>query len=178
MTGFEGDVLYELLQHILKQRKPRILFSPFFHPGNSIHTQPEVILHQNHEEEPDSRRLTSPPCAKCFTAGSQASMMENEQHFHEFPTCFLKIDRMIERQVEVVQMRTPKQFSGHLTGQVMTGPTRSRTGQDLDFLSSLGAGLRVPPNTFALTRPHSSLLQALLSSPGPFFLLCLLYFRA
>ncbi|XP_070266782.1 transcription factor ETV6 isoform X4 [Myotis yumanensis] len=45
-----GDVLYELLQHILKQRKPRILFSPFFHPGNSIHTQPEVILHQNHEE--------------------------------------------------------------------------------------------------------------------------------
>lgn len=21
-----------------------------FHPGNSIHTQPEVILHQNHEE--------------------------------------------------------------------------------------------------------------------------------
>lgn len=47
---FLGDVLYELLQHILKQRKPRILFSPFFHPGNSIHTQPEVILHQNHEE--------------------------------------------------------------------------------------------------------------------------------
>lgn len=47
---FPGDVLYELLQHILKQRKPRILFSPFFHPGNSIHTQPEVILHQNHEE--------------------------------------------------------------------------------------------------------------------------------
>lgn len=43
-------MLYELLQHILKQRKPRILFSPFFHPGNSIHTQPEVILHQNHEE--------------------------------------------------------------------------------------------------------------------------------
>lgn len=45
-----GDVLYELLQHILKQRKARILFSPFFHPGNSIHTQPEVLLHQNHEE--------------------------------------------------------------------------------------------------------------------------------
>lgn len=43
-------MLYELLQHILKQRKPRILFSPFFHPGNSIHTQPEVLLHQNHEE--------------------------------------------------------------------------------------------------------------------------------
>lgn len=45
-----GDVLYELLQHILKQRKPRILFPPFFHPGNSLHTQPEVLLHQNHEE--------------------------------------------------------------------------------------------------------------------------------
>lgn len=27
-----------------------MLFSPFFHPGNSIHAQPEVILHQNHDE--------------------------------------------------------------------------------------------------------------------------------
>lgn len=45
-----GDVLYELLQHILKQRKARMLFTPFFHPGNSIHAQPEVILHQNHDE--------------------------------------------------------------------------------------------------------------------------------
>ncbi|KAF2979770.1 hypothetical protein EK904_012794 [Melospiza melodia maxima] len=46
-----GDVLYELLQQILKQRKARMLFTPFFHPGNSIHAQPEVILHQNHDEE-------------------------------------------------------------------------------------------------------------------------------
>lgn len=45
-----GDVLYELLQHILKQRKAHMLFTPFFHPGNSIHAQPEVILHQNHDE--------------------------------------------------------------------------------------------------------------------------------
>lgn len=45
-----GDVLYELLQHILKQRKSRMLFSPFFHPGNSIHAQSEVLLHQNHDE--------------------------------------------------------------------------------------------------------------------------------
>jgi ETS translocation variant 6/7 len=45
-----GDVFYELLQHILKQRKLRILFSPFFHSGNSIDTQPEVLLHQNHEK--------------------------------------------------------------------------------------------------------------------------------
>ncbi|XP_011374336.1 transcription factor ETV6 isoform X4 [Pteropus alecto] len=55
-----GDVLYELLQHILKQRKPRILFSPFFHPGNSIHTQPEVILHQNHEEDNCVQRTPRP----------------------------------------------------------------------------------------------------------------------
>ncbi|XP_036156710.1 transcription factor ETV6 isoform X3 [Myotis myotis] len=54
------DVLYELLQHILKQRKPRILFSPFFHPGNSIHTQPEVILHQNHEEDNCVQRTPRP----------------------------------------------------------------------------------------------------------------------
>ncbi|ELK32890.1 Transcription factor ETV6 [Myotis davidii] len=55
-----GDVLYELLQHILKQRKPRLLFSPFFHPGNSIHTQPEVILHQNHEEDNCVQRTPRP----------------------------------------------------------------------------------------------------------------------
>ncbi|XP_021777748.2 transcription factor ETV6 isoform X5 [Papio anubis] len=55
-----GDVLYELLQHILKQRKPRILFSPFFHPGNSLHTQPEVILHQNHEEDNCVQRTPRP----------------------------------------------------------------------------------------------------------------------
>eukprot|EP00073_Rattus_norvegicus_P045998 XP_017448146.1 PREDICTED: transcription factor ETV6 isoform X1 [Rattus norvegicus] len=56
-----GDVLYELLQHILKQRKPRILFSPFFHPGNSIHTKPEVLLHQNHEEDNCVQRTPRTP---------------------------------------------------------------------------------------------------------------------
>nr|XP_033809228.1 transcription factor ETV6 isoform X2 [Geotrypetes seraphini] len=51
-----GDVLYELLQHILKQRKPRMMISQFFHPGNSLHTQPEVTLQQNHEEDHFSQR--------------------------------------------------------------------------------------------------------------------------
>uniref|UniRef100_A0A8D0BPG7 Transcription factor ETV6 n=1 Tax=Salvator merianae TaxID=96440 RepID=A0A8D0BPG7_SALMN len=46
-----GDVLYELLQHILKQRNSHMLFSPFFHPGNSIHTQADIMLQQNHDEE-------------------------------------------------------------------------------------------------------------------------------
>ncbi|XP_014814734.1 PREDICTED: transcription factor ETV6 [Calidris pugnax] len=55
-----GDVLYELLQHILKQRKARMLFTPFFHPGNSIHAQPEVILHQNHDEDSFVQRPSRP----------------------------------------------------------------------------------------------------------------------
>ncbi|XP_057615487.1 transcription factor ETV6-like [Chionomys nivalis] len=59
-----GDVLYELLQHILKQRKPRILFSPFFHPGNSIHTKPEVLLHQYHEEDNCVQRTPRPPAER------------------------------------------------------------------------------------------------------------------
>ncbi|XP_039210516.1 transcription factor ETV6 [Crotalus tigris] len=46
-----GDVLYELLQHILKQRNSHMLFSPFFHPGNSVHAPPDVMLHQNHDED-------------------------------------------------------------------------------------------------------------------------------
>lgn len=49
-VSLSGDVLYELLQHILKQRNSHVLFSPFFHPGNSIHAQPDVMLHQNHDE--------------------------------------------------------------------------------------------------------------------------------
>ncbi|XP_028931867.1 transcription factor ETV6 [Ornithorhynchus anatinus] len=56
-----GDVLYELLQHILKQRKTRMLFSPFFHPGNSIHTQPEVLVPQNHELDNCLQRASRPP---------------------------------------------------------------------------------------------------------------------
>ncbi|XP_042557471.1 transcription factor ETV6-like isoform X2 [Dipodomys merriami] len=55
-----GDVLYELLQHILKQRKPRFLFSPYFHPGNAMHTQPDTLLHQNHEEDNCVQRTPRP----------------------------------------------------------------------------------------------------------------------
>ncbi|XP_051491908.1 transcription factor ETV6 isoform X1 [Apus apus] len=55
-----GDVLYELLQHILKQRKARMLFTPFFHPGNSIHAQPEVLLHQNYDEDSFVQRPSRP----------------------------------------------------------------------------------------------------------------------
>ncbi|NWU90120.1 ETV6 factor, partial [Upupa epops] len=55
-----GDVLYELLQHILKERKPRMLFTPVFHHENSIHAQSEVILHQNHDEDSFVRRPSRP----------------------------------------------------------------------------------------------------------------------
>uniref|UniRef100_A0A672QUE8 Transcription factor ETV6 n=2 Tax=Sinocyclocheilus grahami TaxID=75366 RepID=A0A672QUE8_SINGR len=43
-----GDVLYELLQHILKQRKPQSLSSPFF-PIGSFHTLPEIRPHMSHD---------------------------------------------------------------------------------------------------------------------------------
>uniref|UniRef100_A0A3P9LTY0 Transcription factor ETV6 n=1 Tax=Oryzias latipes TaxID=8090 RepID=A0A3P9LTY0_ORYLA len=46
-----GDVLYELLQHILKQRKSPVFYpSPYF-PGNSFHSLPEgVVQHLKLEE--------------------------------------------------------------------------------------------------------------------------------
>ncbi|XP_035257832.1 transcription factor ETV6 isoform X2 [Anguilla rostrata] len=44
-----GDVLYELLQHILKQRKSHS-FYPFF-PGNSFHSPPEGAVQQLKLEE-------------------------------------------------------------------------------------------------------------------------------
>ncbi|CAN9508316.1 unnamed protein product [Ophioblennius macclurei] len=36
-----GDVLYELLQHILKQRKSHVLYPSAYFPGNSFHSLPE-----------------------------------------------------------------------------------------------------------------------------------------
>ncbi|XP_078273152.1 transcription factor ETV6 [Rhinoraja longicauda] len=44
-----GDVLYELLHHILKQRGSPVWYPPFLQPGNTSHNPPEVILH-NHLE--------------------------------------------------------------------------------------------------------------------------------
>lgn len=40
-----------------------MLFSPFFPPGDSIHTKPEVLLHQNHDEGTGKRLLFA--CLRC-----------------------------------------------------------------------------------------------------------------
>uniref|UniRef100_A0A673BC61 Transcription factor ETV6 n=1 Tax=Sphaeramia orbicularis TaxID=375764 RepID=A0A673BC61_9TELE len=46
-----GDVLYELLQHILKQRKPHVFYPSAYFPGNSFHLQPEsAVPHLKLEE--------------------------------------------------------------------------------------------------------------------------------
>lgn len=47
-----GDVLYELLQHILKQRKPHVFFPSAYFPGNSFHLQPDgaAVPHTKLEE--------------------------------------------------------------------------------------------------------------------------------
>lgn len=36
-----GDVLYELLQHILKQRKSHMVYQSAYFPGNSFNSLPE-----------------------------------------------------------------------------------------------------------------------------------------
>ncbi|KAL6473741.1 hypothetical protein MHYP_G00173020 [Metynnis hypsauchen] len=46
-----GDVLYELLQHILKQRKPHSSFPSTYYPGNPYHSLPEAALQQHKLEE-------------------------------------------------------------------------------------------------------------------------------
>uniref|UniRef100_A0A8C2DDC4 ETS variant transcription factor 6 n=1 Tax=Cyprinus carpio TaxID=7962 RepID=A0A8C2DDC4_CYPCA len=51
-----GDVLYELLQHILKQRKPQALSSPFF-PVGSFHSLNDAPL-QTHKLEETVRRTS------------------------------------------------------------------------------------------------------------------------
>ncbi|EQB78994.1 transcription factor ETV6 [Camelus ferus] len=107
-----GDVLYELLQHILKQRKPRILFSPFFHPGNSIHTQPEVILHQNHEEGGDLQ-WTHYECLvqacqallfSCELQWSASNLVENRT---KDQNGMVALDR-VPQQVDNCVQRTPR----------------------------------------------------------------------
>lgn len=45
-----GDVLYELLQHILKQRKPHSSFPNMYYPGSSFHSLPDAAL-QHHKLE-------------------------------------------------------------------------------------------------------------------------------
>ncbi|XP_043944109.1 transcription factor ETV6 [Protopterus annectens] len=56
-----GDVLYELLQHILKQRKTHMICQPYFFPGSSLQAQPEVVLQHNHLD--DLVQRTSRPAA-------------------------------------------------------------------------------------------------------------------
>uniref|UniRef100_A0A3Q3IUM8 Transcription factor ETV6 n=1 Tax=Monopterus albus TaxID=43700 RepID=A0A3Q3IUM8_MONAL len=46
-----GDVLYELLQHILKQRKPHVFYPSAYFPGNSFHSLTEsAVQHLKLEE--------------------------------------------------------------------------------------------------------------------------------
>ncbi|XP_028256694.1 transcription factor ETV6 isoform X2 [Parambassis ranga] len=46
-----GDVLYELLQHILKQRKSHVFYPSAYFPGNSFHSLPEsAVQHLKLEE--------------------------------------------------------------------------------------------------------------------------------
>uniref|UniRef100_UPI00398ED7A2 transcription factor ETV6-like n=1 Tax=Pristiophorus japonicus TaxID=55135 RepID=UPI00398ED7A2 len=51
-----GDVLYELLHHILKQRESPVWYPPFLQPGSIPHNPPEIILH-NHLDEMLPRNL-------------------------------------------------------------------------------------------------------------------------
>ncbi|XP_061770023.1 transcription factor ETV6 isoform X2 [Nerophis ophidion] len=54
-----GDVLYELLQHILKQRKPHVFYPSGYFPGNSFHLLPESsTMHLKLEET-----VRRAPCA-------------------------------------------------------------------------------------------------------------------
>ncbi|XP_023671041.2 transcription factor ETV6 isoform X2 [Paramormyrops kingsleyae] len=46
-----GDVLYELLQHILKQRKPHVFYPSAFFSGNSFHSPAEGVFQQHKLEE-------------------------------------------------------------------------------------------------------------------------------
>ncbi|XP_040201322.1 transcription factor ETV6 isoform X1 [Rana temporaria] len=46
-----GDVLYEVLQQILRRRKLRAVHPSVFHTGNSLHGQPELMMAHNHQED-------------------------------------------------------------------------------------------------------------------------------
>lgn len=53
-----GDVLYELLQHILKQRKPHVFYPSGYFPGNSFHSLAEsAVPHLKLEGQSNKRRL-------------------------------------------------------------------------------------------------------------------------
>lgn len=52
-----GDVLYELLQHILKQRKPHVFYPSAYFPGNSFHSLPESAVQHMKLEGQYSKRF-------------------------------------------------------------------------------------------------------------------------
>ncbi|XP_048463488.1 transcription factor ETV6-like isoform X2 [Rhincodon typus] len=45
-----GDVLYELLHHILKQRESPVWYPPFLQPASTTHNPAEIILHNPVED--------------------------------------------------------------------------------------------------------------------------------
>ncbi|XP_048124331.1 transcription factor ETV6-like isoform X1 [Alosa alosa] len=55
-----GDVLYELLQHILKQRKPYMSYPSIYFPGNSFHSVSEAELQHPKLEETVRRAPRGP----------------------------------------------------------------------------------------------------------------------
>ncbi|KAM4676577.1 transcription factor ETV6 isoform 2-T2 [Discoglossus pictus] len=57
-----GDVLYEVLQHILKQRKSRHVHSSLFHTGNNLHNQNEALISHNHHDDHVTHRPPRTPC--------------------------------------------------------------------------------------------------------------------
>lgn len=57
-----GDVLYELLQHILKQRKSHVFYPSAYFPGNSFHSLPESAV-QHLKLEGQSSKHSPAPCS-------------------------------------------------------------------------------------------------------------------
>eukprot|EP00062_Callorhinchus_milii_P024624 gi/632984729/ref/XP_007909287.1/ PREDICTED: transcription factor ETV6 [Callorhinchus milii] len=49
-SSHSGDVLYELLHHILKQSEAPIWYPPFLHPGRSLQSPPQLSQH-NHLQD-------------------------------------------------------------------------------------------------------------------------------
>ncbi|KAG9329233.1 hypothetical protein JZ751_006438 [Albula glossodonta] len=62
------DVLYELLQHILKQRKHHAFYPSAFFPGNSFQSPPEGTMQQLKLEEAYLLELSQGPYSQVCTA--------------------------------------------------------------------------------------------------------------
>ncbi|KAI3366896.1 hypothetical protein L3Q82_009544 [Scortum barcoo] len=123
-----GDVLYELLQHILKQRKPHVFYPSAYFPGNSFHSLPEsAVQHLKLEDVPS---VGVPGCTQRSLRDPQRGPLPGSSPGGQ----------------EAGPPRVIQLMPSTIMNPLLLSPNRSGGGAAMDFRHSRGG----PPSQVAL----------------------------